>query len=162
MSDEKQEVYQVHPIGYVREEQEGQFIVEILEPYRPALNKLEHFSHVHVLWWAHELDNDEARGILQADLPYAPGTRAGMFACRGPVRPNPILMDVSEIIECDEKTGIVRVAWLDAVPGSPVIDLKPYIPVSDRVRGVRVPSWLEDWPEWLEDAADFDFGDMGG
>lgn len=37
----------------------------------------------------------------------------------------------------------------------PIIDLKPYIPISDRIRDYKVAEWLADWPEWMEDAAEY-------
>jgi tRNA (Thr-GGU) A37 N-methylase len=59
---------------------------------------------------------------------------------------------------------IVHLAWIDAFDGTPVLDLKPYIPISDRVRDVRIAEWLADWPEWMEDAAEFfaEAGDIFG
>jgi tRNA (Thr-GGU) A37 N-methylase len=65
----------------------------------------------------------------------------------------------------DAAKGIVRLAYIDAFDGTPVVDLKPYIPISDRVRDVRVADWAADWPEWMEDAAAYfaehevDFGE---
>jgi tRNA (Thr-GGU) A37 N-methylase len=52
----------------------------------------------------------------------------------------------------DESGGRVAVSWIDAFDGSPVLNLKAYFPVSDRVRDVRVPSRAAGWPEWYEDA----------
>ena len=80
-------VVQMSPIGTVRQS-EGMFRLEILEPYRPALKGLGEFSHVIVIWWAHQHDNPADRAVMQTELPYAPGTVAGMFACRSPQRPN--------------------------------------------------------------------------
>jgi tRNA (adenine37-N6)-methyltransferase len=148
--------FQINPIGYVRaSEEEQSFILEILEPYRPCLKEMNQFSHVMVFWWAEQLDNEEGRNILTAELPYAPGVVAGMFACRSPARPNPIAMTTTAVIHMDEENGIVVLPWIDALDGTPVIDLKPYIPVSDRIRDYRVAPWAEDWPEWAEDAAEY-------
>lgn len=158
--------YQINPIGFVRASDEEQsYILEISEAYRPALKELSRFSHVMVFWWAEEVDTDEARKVLTADLPYAPGTVAGMFACRSPARPNPISISTSAVLNVDEENGIVVLPWIDAFDGTPVIDLKPYIPVSDRIRDFRVAEWAQDWPEWAEDAAAYfaehavDFGE---
>ena len=158
--------FQINPIGYVRASDEEQsYILEILAPYRPALKELCQFSHVMVFWGAEEMDNDEARNILTADLPYAPGTVAGMFACRSPARPNPISITTSAVLNVDEENGIVVLPWIDAFNSTPEIDLKPYIPVSDRIRNFQVAEWAQDWPEWAEDAAAYfaehavDFGE---
>jgi len=158
--------FNIHPIGYVRaSEEEDSFILEILEPYRPGLKEMDQFSHVMVFWWAEQLDNEEERNILTAELPYAPGVVAGMFACRSPARPNPIALTTTAVIHIDIENGVVVLPWIDALDGTPVIDIKPYIPVSDRIRDYRVAEWAADWPEWAEDAAAYfaehavDFGE---
>jgi tRNA-Thr(GGU) m(6)t(6)A37 methyltransferase TsaA len=159
----KKEFYQVYPIGYVHSAEDGSRL-EILEPYRPALKHLGQFSHVHVIWWADKNDNEQARSTMQAKLPYAESVTAGVFACRAEYRPNPIAVTMCPLLGVDEQKGIVHLAWIDAFDGTPVLDLKPYIPISDRVRDVRVAEWLADWPEWMEDAAEFfaEAGDIFG
>ena len=72
-----------------------------------------------------------------------------MFACRAEYRPNPIGVTVCPVIDVDEASGTVTVADIDAFDGTPIVDLKPYIGVTDRVRDVTTPPWFEDWPEWL-------------
>jgi tRNA-Thr(GGU) m(6)t(6)A37 methyltransferase TsaA len=146
--------FQVRPIGYTREGNEG-FRIELAEPFWSALKELNQFSHVQVLWWASQLDDEASRSLTQAELPYAKGVVSGVFACRSPYRPNPILLTTCQIIRVDEEQGIVWVDYIDAMEGTPVLDLKPYIPVSDRVRDVRVPYWFAEWPEWIEDGEAF-------
>ncbi|MBE0690255.1 MAG: SAM-dependent methyltransferase [Anaerolineae bacterium] len=152
--------YQVSPVGHVRQI-EGLFAIEILPEFRPALKALEQFSHVHVFWWMSESDNPTDRANLQDELPYAPGQIAGVFASRSNERPNPIGLTTCFILDVDEKAGMIYVAWMDAHDGTTVLDLKPYIPLSDRARDVKVPSWFAGWPQWMEDAADFDFASVG-
>lgn len=146
--------FQVTPIGYTREE-EGGFRIELAAPFRPALKELNQFSHVQVLWWADQLDDEVSRSLTQAELPYAKGVISGVFACRSPYRPNPILLTTCKILSIDEKQGTVLIDYIDAMENTPVLDLKPYIPVSDRVRDVRVPAWFAAWPEWIEDGEAF-------
>lgn len=161
MSDQPANNFQVHPIGYVRQGDQG-FYLEILEPYRPALKGLDQFSHVQVFWWFHQHDDETFRSILEAELPYAPsGTIFGMFACRGPVRPNLIGLTTCGVLKVDLKNGIVVIPWIDAQPDTPILDLKPYEPSMDRVRDVRVPNWAENWPKWVEDSGDFDWESIG-
>jgi tRNA-Thr(GGU) m(6)t(6)A37 methyltransferase TsaA len=143
--------YKLYPIGRVRQH-DGEFLLEIEEPFRPALKLMDQFSHVMVFWWAHKLDSPKYRSIMQADLPYAKGTVAGVFACRAEYRPNPIGVTTCPILQVDEAKGIVKLAFIDALDGTPVLDLKPYIPISDRIRDVKVADWLADWPEWMEEA----------
>ncbi len=139
----------IQPIGMVRRGKK--LTVEIDEKYRPALKTLGKFSHVIVLWWAHGLDNEEYRNLLQTDPPYAPEHTTGVFATRAPYRPNPIGFSVCPISNVDEEKGIVTVTDIDAVDETPVLDLKAYFPVCDRVRSAHIPEWLSDWPEWMPD-----------
>jgi tRNA-Thr(GGU) m(6)t(6)A37 methyltransferase TsaA len=144
----EQSTFEVFPIGYVRRD-EGRTYVELLEPYVPALKELERFSHVQVFWWFSEFDDEMYRSVLQSDhAPYDAPT-LGVFACRSPVRPNPIALTTAEMQGVDHAKGIVEIVNIDAFDGTPVLDLKPYIPISDRVRDVRVAEWANDWPEWL-------------
>jgi len=142
--------YEVRPIGTVRSAEQGSYL-EIFEPFRPALKQLDQFSHVIVLWWADQLDDEESRRILECNPPYAEDKRTGIFACRAPCRPNPIATTVCKMVSVDEENGIVPLEYIDAEDGTPILDLKAYFPVSDRVREARMPEWLSDWPEWVED-----------
>jgi tRNA-Thr(GGU) m(6)t(6)A37 methyltransferase TsaA len=137
----------LRPIGVVKRRDD--VVLEIDPPYRPALAKLDEFSHVIVLWWATGHDNPESREIMRCELPYAPGVEAGVFACRAEYRPNPIGITVCPITGIDEAAGVVTVADIDAFDDTPILDLKPYIGVTDRVQDVTVPGWFEGWPEWL-------------
>jgi tRNA-Thr(GGU) m(6)t(6)A37 methyltransferase TsaA len=141
----------IKPIGKVHAVEDS-FSLEIFQPYRTALTGLDQFSHALVFWWADRCDQPQLREILVVDLPYARGTRAGVFACRSERRPNPIAVTTCALIHVDEKSGTVVLPWIDALDGSPVIDIKPFIPSSDRVRNFHVASWMKDWPEWMEDA----------
>jgi len=49
----------------------------------------------------------------------------------------------------DQAKGILRITNIDAVDGTPVLDLKAYVPVCDRVKRATLPAWLSDWPEWM-------------
>jgi tRNA-Thr(GGU) m(6)t(6)A37 methyltransferase TsaA len=136
------------PVGRVRRS-DGRVRLEIEEPFRPALLGLGGFSHAIVLWSFDRFTSDYHRATLQADLPYAPGHRAGVFACRSPLRPNPIGLTVCPIVAVDEGAGLVEVTAIDAFDETAILDLKPYFAVCDRVREPRVPDFLEGWPEWL-------------
>ena len=144
----KKEDYQIYTIGYVRKSGSG-VRLEISEPYRPALKQLDKFSHVIVLWWADRRDNKKSRGKLETRPPYAREKVTGVFACRAEYRPNPIAMTTCRILKVDEKKGIVGIANIDACDGTPIVDLKAYFPVCDRVKEALTPDWLPDWPEWM-------------
>jgi tRNA-Thr(GGU) m(6)t(6)A37 methyltransferase TsaA len=146
-----QTTYQVSPIGYVHRD-DGGASIHILEPYRPALRQLERFSHVIVLWWAHQRDNQEFRGMLQCRPPYADDVLTGVFATRAEYRPNPVALTTSKILEVDQASGILRLGDIDAFDGTPVLDLKAYFPVCDRVQNASIPEWLDFGMDWMPDA----------
>ena len=144
----EQPVFEVFPVGFVRRDDERTYL-ELLEPYVPALKELERFSHVQVFWWFREFDDEKYRSVTQSDhAPYDAPT-LGVFACRSPVRPNPIALTTAEIVGVDHGAGVVEIVNIEAFDGTPVLDLKPYIPSCDRVKDVRVAEWAADWPQWL-------------
>ena len=52
-------------------------------------------------------------------------------------------------VTVDEENGIIRVADIDAYDGTPIVDLKAYFPVCDRVKEAKIPEWLSNWPDWM-------------
>lgn len=145
------------PIGHVEIREERMFIR--LEPeYLPALEGLNGFSHINVLWWFHESDVPDCRKVLSAPQPYkhAPETM-GIFATRSPVRPNPVALTTAEVLAMDLEKGMIELGYIDANDGSPVLDIKPYTPSLDRVEAPHVPSWCAHWPKSLEESASFDW-----
>ncbi|MBS5062701.1 MAG: SAM-dependent methyltransferase [Hungatella hathewayi] len=152
--------YQVHPIGKIQNNEEGCLLI-INPEYIPALQALDGFSHLNVIWWFSDFDSEEARSVLQTPQPYknAPETM-GIFATRSPVRPNPIALSTSEIIHIDYQNGIIQLAYIDANDGTPVLDLKPYTPSLDRVETPGVPAWCGHWPRSIEASGDFDWEDV--
>ncbi len=72
----------------------------------------------------------------------------GVFATRAEYRPNPIAVTVCKIMGIDQSEGRLVVGDIDAFDGTPVLDLKPYYPVCDRVEQATIPTWLSDWPTW--------------
>ena len=150
--------YQVKSIGKAMSDENGSFIR--LEPeYIPGLQALEGFSHINVLWWFSDCDNEEDRHALQTRQPYQGAPEImGVFATRSPARPNPIALTASEVIGIDFAHGIIRVAFLDANDGTPVLDIKPYTPSFDRVETPGVPAWCSGWPKSTEASGCFDWG----
>ena len=148
---QSKKIFEINPIGrIVRDENEEKVYVEVDEQYRPAMLHMEEFSHLQVYWWADKTSSKKYRKTLQADPPYdAP--RLGMFACRSPVRPNPIAMTTVKMLDVDQETGVVEIGDIDAFDGTPVLDLKVYVPVCDRVQRPKVPDYCADWPKWYPD-----------
>ena len=113
-----------------------------MEPgFAAGLNGLEQFSHAIVVFHMH-LDPDGEGETLQrrprgrADMPLL-----GVFAQRGRMRPNTIGVTTASIVRVEPGRAIVR--GLDAVDGTPVLDIKPYVPAFDRPDTARVPAWVE-------------------
>ena len=147
----------IEPIGWVMaDEQQGHFKIQIQAAYRLGLQRLGSCSHAIVLWWA---DQSETPGLvgqdLVLDLPYASGERAGVFATRSEARPNPIAITTAQILAVDEGAGVVDLAWIDAFDGTPVLDIKPYLPMSDLVQEATYPDWLQGMPASMEEAGKF-------
>ncbi|MCP4761809.1 MAG: SAM-dependent methyltransferase [archaeon] len=150
----------LNPVGLANaNEREGKFEVVIKKKFRPALKELEKFSHVNVIWWANNNDTPELRKVLKAnsdELPPFYGKEApdmGIFATRSEFRPNPIAISSLQILNIDLEEGIIKFPWFDMFDGTPIIDLKPYIPMSDLLKSADVPKYLQHWPKNNEDAA---------
>jgi len=142
------ERYEVSPVGYVRVAN-GRTVLEILPDFVPALKELEHFSHVQILWWFSSCADRESRTTTQFDEMPFDAPPLGVFACRAPKRPNPIGLTTARLLEVDPAEGQVVVGDIDAFDGTPILDLKGYLPHCDRVKTVKVPDWASHWPEWL-------------
>jgi tRNA-Thr(GGU) m(6)t(6)A37 methyltransferase TsaA len=148
---------ELNAIGSV-EVRDGDYLIRLKEGFHGGLDGLAGFSHGVVLWWAHTFADQMYRSYTVLDSPYSEGPeRIGIFATRSPVRPNPIMMSVVQLASIDAERGEIRVPYIDAEEGSPVVDLKPYHPSEDRVKEVAVPGWCRSWPQWLEDSAAFDW-----
>ena len=139
----------VHPIGVVRSGatqpvDEGWASVEsriVLEPeYRPGLRGLGDFSHVVVVAWLHLAAFDPARHLVRRPRGLAEMPELGIFAQRAKDRPNPLGITVVRLVAVDE-TGL-SVRGLDAIDGTPIVDLKPYFPEFDSAADARVPPWV--------------------
>lgn len=149
--------YFVQPIGVIRVDEQG-FRVELEEEYIPCLEGLEGYGHLQVLWWFHRCDNAASRAKRWESRPYAQAPdRLGTFATRTPERPNPLALSCAGVVGMDAARGVVRLDYLDAEDGSPVLDLKPYVPSLDRVEDPAVPDWCAHWPGCVEAGGDFDW-----
>ena len=149
--------YQISPVGYINKEN-GSFRIEIQKEYVPALSCLDEFSHVQVVWWAHLTDKPENRQMLEAGKLFTKGPSSmGVFATRSPLRPNPVMISIIKVACTDIENGVINTAFIDAEEGSKVLDIKPLYPM-DRVKNCKGPRWSDDWPQWQEEVADFEWG----
>lgn len=119
--------------------------VRIRPPFCQGLEGLDGFSHTIILYWLHHRDNDKDRQVLRVLPRRHPGApEVGVFASRSPSRPNPLALCVAELLRVEGCTLLVK--GLDAVEGSPIVDIKPYIPRADSVPTARAPEWTSHGP----------------
>lgn len=139
--------FTVYPIGHIAKEGNRTMIV-LEEKYQPGLMGLDGFSHLHVLFWFDRNDVPEKRSVLQVHPRGNPqNPLSGVFATRSPARPNPIGMTSCKIISI--RDNIIDIDKIDAFPGTPVLDLKPYLPGND-VHEASTPDWIQALPECNE------------
>ena len=140
--------FQVTPIGYVKRS-DGHTAIELLHPFKTGLKELEHFSHIQVIWWFSHFDDADSRSTTTFNQMPFEAPELGVFACRSPMRPNPLGLTTAKILRVDHGEGSIVIADIDAYEGTPVLDLKAYLPSCDRVKEVKVADWAAHWPEWL-------------
>ena len=150
MASDNGTTFTVTPIGETSVKKNRASIV-LRDPYREGLRELDRFTHVVALRWAHKTPDEGLSERVVFRLPYAPEVTAGVFATRSQFRPNSINQTVCEIREIDVERGEIVVNNIDAYDGTPVIDLKPYYPVFDRVKAPAAPDWIPGLPEWVPD-----------
>jgi tRNA-Thr(GGU) m(6)t(6)A37 methyltransferase TsaA len=109
--------------------------VEILEPYIPALKDLEGFSHLYLLYHFHKV-NDWTPHVI----PFLADTPHGLFSTRAPKRPNPLGLSIVKLNHI--QAGILFIENVDILDGTPLLDIKPYVPVFDHFEVDRI-GWLE-------------------
>jgi tRNA-Thr(GGU) m(6)t(6)A37 methyltransferase TsaA len=143
----------LHPIGFVRSPRTDrsddywgsvESRIEIDERFpTDALLGLEEFSHLEVIFQFHGVDpNDVVTGARHPrDNPTWP--RVGIFAQRGSRRPN--RLGLSRCALLGVKGRVVHVRGLDAVDGSPVLDLKPYLMAFNINEKTREPAWVDEF-----------------
>ncbi len=119
--------------------------IKIYEKFCAGIKGIESFSHLIVLYWFHLRDSNEHRStLLVTPRRHREAPEMGVFGTRSPSRPNPIGLCIVELIEV--RNCILRVKGLDAIQGTPVIDIKPYLPRADSVPSAKVPEWVLQGP----------------
>lgn len=126
------QTYQVKPIGVIRSPyknlretpRQGKLCetlceIEVYPEYVEGLEGIEAYRHLIILYWMHRSRRDKVR----ARPPNAERER-GVFSTRSPDRPNPIGLCLTELVAVEDNR--LKVRWLDALDGSPLLDVKPY------------------------------------
>jgi len=112
-------------------------VVEVFPEYRDGLRDLDGFERVWLLYWFHKAV--EARLVVK---PFRDDEERGLFATRAPCRPNPIGLSAVRLLTVNVSEGKLRVAGIDVLDGSPLLDIKPYVPDWDAFPASR-SGWLE-------------------
>jgi tRNA (adenine37-N6)-methyltransferase len=132
--------YDVFPVGIVKKENDKARI-EVFEEYRDALLGLDDFSHITVCYWFHENDTPEKRQTMQVHpRKDKQNPLRGVFATHSPLRPNLIALTICKILSIKDTT--IFIEKIDALDGSPVIDIKCFIPSRELTSDIKVPDWV--------------------
>ena len=112
-------------------------LIRLKPQYKRGLGGLEGYSHLIILFWLSQ--------YKQWKMPknHHRPRQVKVFATRMPVRPNPIGLSVVELLDFSPEEGLVKVKGLDAIDGTPILDIKPYLPHFDSYPKATVPGWLE-------------------
>ena len=106
--------FTVNTIGKISINNE-EMLIKLEPQYIPALQALNGFSHINVIWWFNHLDNEKARKILELPKPYKKSPEImGTFAIRSPMRPNPIALTAVQVLNIDFNAGIIQINYNDA------------------------------------------------
>jgi len=109
---------------------------EIFKEFEEGLQDIEGFSHIIVIYWFHKSEGYH----LLIKTPCWDDKLHGLFATRSPHRPCPLGLTVVELVAREK--NILEVKGTDAIDGTPLLDIKPYVPLIDE-RPVARPGWLE-------------------
>jgi len=141
---------QFEPVGYVRSDRtemsaghwaKVESRIELVPLYAKGLAGLDEFSHVVVVFHLDRIPAfDPVKQLTRNPRGMENLPPVGVFAQRTKFRPNPIGVTAVELVAIDDKGITVR--GLDALDGTPVLDIKPYIPAFERKDDVRLPAWV--------------------
>jgi tRNA-Thr(GGU) m(6)t(6)A37 methyltransferase TsaA len=157
----------LHPIGYIRTQKQVKFharhqpveaeaernILELLpgRNFEQALHDLAGFSRVWLVWWFHRNTGWRPRVLP----PRGPAQRRGVFATRSPHRPNPLGLTPVQLLNIKGRRLVLGAC--DLVDGTPVLDIKPYIPAYDCFPDAQA-GWIAEVDSALEAPPEFTVG----
>lgn len=110
---------------------------EIYPPYQAALVDLEGFSHIILIYYLHRVEGWKPRVV-----PFLDKAERGLFATRAPTRPNPIGLSIVGLERIE--LGVLYLANVDILDGTPLLDIKPYLPEFDQPQGTIRTGWLSE------------------
>jgi len=136
---------------YHRQIKELESELVIFPELQDVLEGIEEFSHIFVLYWAH-LVPEARKGTLQVHpMGRTALPKKGVFATCSPARPNPILLSPVRLL-C-RKGNVLVVKELEALDGSPILDIKPYIKDYHCIEEAMVPEWIRRLREEVGDSS---------
>lgn len=136
---------QVRFIGVVDKSGEERTWIRVFYEFCIGLRNIGEFSHLIILYWMHQRsDEKERQTLLVSPRKHAANIEIGVFASRSPSRPNPIGMCVVKLLEVRECVLVVK--GLDAFEGTPIVDIKPYLPRADSIADAQGPEWTRHGP----------------
>lgn len=107
-----------------------------------ALAGLEHFSHIHVIFFFHLVDEDKVEPGARRPRGREDWPLVGVFAQRNKARPNRLGASTCQLLSVDGR--VLRVRGLDAIAGTPVLDIKPHVSGFGPRGEVREPAWIKE------------------
>lgn len=123
----------------------------VLDPsLTDLLDDIDGYSHIMVLYWAHKIPAESRQLTKVHPMGLKDVPKKGLFATCSPARPNPVLLTAVKLVE--RNANILKVQGLEAVDGSPVIDIKPYAQGYYGVENPTRPQWMDDIHKRLEQA----------
>ena len=117
--------------------------IELKEELVPGLLDLDGFSHIMLVYYFHE-----SKDFKLQVAPFLEDRKHGVFATRAPKRPNSIGISVVKLLRVDN--NILEVENIDVLDGTPLLDIKPYIPQFD-IHQVEKSGWIEDKESDMKD-----------
>lgn len=134
----------VSPVEDMVDENWGDYVSKIvlLPEYAGGLDGLDGFSHVIVVTYLHKAKYERAEHLKRRPRGLESMPLLGIFSQRAKSRPNPIGITAVTLVRVG--ADYLEVQGLDAINGTPVLDIKPYFPVYDRIAAPRTPKWVDE------------------
>ena len=114
-------------------------VIEVFEPYADALRDLDGFERIWLVFALH-LSGGRSEGWEPVVVPFRDTEPRGLFATRAPRRPNPIGLSAVRLLGVDGRQ--LRVGAVDLLDGTPILDIKPYVPLFDAYPNARA-GWID-------------------
>lgn len=109
--------------------------IELLPEYSAGIQDLDGFSHIYLIYQFHKATRTE---LLVT--PFMDTVKRGVYSTRSPIRPNHIGLSLVQVVSVDK--NIVNIQGVDVLNGTPLLDIKPFIPAFDQVSDAK-SGWMK-------------------